>query len=167
MTSSYIDAIEQSLLASGLAERDAIRGCNESEIRELEQLFGLTFPRVYREFLQKMGRQAGRLFLGSDVFLGRIRELRQYAEEILKESSTTFRLPVNCHVFLSHQGYVFLYFVADSQDDPAVYRFVEGERAPTRVNSSFSSFLEDSVHDAGWMASERKAYRKRHGLEGD
>ena len=162
--SNRIDGIVQQLIDCELANESEIRGCSEPEIASLENDLNIKFPQSYKDFLSCMGREAGRLFRGSDVFYSRIRELHGYAIELLEESQSQFELPEKAHVFYMHQGYVFLYFVADGKHDPAVFQFIEGDQEAKQIDDSFSEFLKRSVGEAQQMASKLQAYRDQHNL---
>lgn len=165
MNRHFIDQLEKRMIAVGLADPSEIHGCSPQEVDQLEANLHVEFPLVYREFLLRMGRRAGSVFAGTDVFLGRLPELREYANEILNESSSPFNLPVECHVFLVHQGYVFMYFPTSEGEDPPVYRFVPGDQWPKRTDVSFLEFLTTSVEDALFMKTHREEFRRKLGLD--
>lgn len=142
---SIIDSIVKTLFDTGLAKPGGVVGCTPDEIHRLEQKFGVTLPAVYREFLEKMGKNAGMLFRGTNVFYNRLFELRTDSEELLAENQESFHLSEDAFVFLMHQGYEFMYFSTNAGDDPPVFQYVEGMGPPSEVCSSFSAFLVDSV----------------------
>jgi hypothetical protein len=118
-------------------------GLSPEQIDSLETKLGVSFPAAYRAFLQIMGWEVDEALVGSDCNSSYIPRLREWAEELLKESKCDFRLPSNAVVFLMHQGNVFLYFMSDGNDDPAVYRYLEYEQGPTREFEHFSDWLKD------------------------
>ena len=46
-----------------------------------------------------------------------------------------------------HQGYTFLFFDAESQDDPPVWMFTEGDQQPKQIAPSFSEWLFVALED--------------------
>jgi hypothetical protein len=55
-----IENITACLVAKRLASLSETVGCTTDEIEELEHREGVHFPAVYKEFLLRMGRSAGR-----------------------------------------------------------------------------------------------------------
>lgn len=146
------------LAQSDLARADELRGFAEEEIHRAEQLSGLRFPAVYRDFLRTCGKSAGRFFKGSHVAAEtpeRLLEFRDWAEDLLKESSGGLALSSSQFVFLVHQGYEFTFFVADGDDDPAVFEFIEGDRRFSQVSARLSGFFFASI------SLQTKAIRSR------
>ena len=72
----------------------------------------------------------------------RLMELRGWAEELLVESDSKFSLPPECFVFAMHQGYQFMYFLCDGNEDPEVLYYLEGEKEPYLKWQSFSQFTD-------------------------
>jgi hypothetical protein len=65
-------------------------------------------------------------------------DLHRAADTLLREDGQPL-LPKNAFVFLMHQGYHFMYFIADGQsDDPPVYYYLEGELRMVRKFDRFS-----------------------------
>jgi hypothetical protein len=62
-------------------------------------------------------------------------KLREGAEELLEKDDSPFVLPEKAFVFWMHQGYQFAFFVADGDDDPMVYYYMEGKKT-TEVGAS-------------------------------
>jgi hypothetical protein len=116
--------------------------CTEAEVSALEQDVGTRLPAAYRAMLLLMGREPDPSFTGTDLSIRSLRELQPAARELLEENGRPFELPPGAFVFLSHQGYQFMYFVADgASDDPPVYHYLEGSRAPERRTERFSDWL--------------------------
>ncbi|WP_173140072.1 SMI1/KNR4 family protein [Kibdelosporangium persicum] len=112
-----------------------------SEVQEDQELSGL--PGAYVEFLTLMGRRAGKLLVGTDIFYPSIVGIKRDASELLEECGVRDLVPNDALVFAMHQGYQ-VYWMADvSTGDPAVSMYQEGEDGITREWSSFSSFLWD------------------------
>ena len=146
MESAKIQEVVERLVGSGIARPDEIRGCSEAEIHDLERQSGVRFPGEYRAFLSAMGQGAGRFFRGTDMFFAEIPKLRLFADELLDELGNPFQLPGSSFVFSVHQGYQFMYFIADDGiDDPPVYSFMEGDEGPTLRWDHFSGFLMSAI----------------------
>ena len=74
---------------------------------------GVRFPAVFREYLREMAKSPGDLFRGSH--LAGITEFEQFRADalgLLAETDPALTLPPEAVVFLSHQGYTFLYLLA-------------------------------------------------------
>lgn len=116
--------------------------CSEAEVSALERDAGLELPAAYRAMLLLMGRQPDPSFVGTDISIRWLRELQLASRNLLAENGHPFELPTNAFVFLSHQGYQFMYFVADGQTaDPAVYYYLEGDAVPELRAERFSEWL--------------------------
>jgi hypothetical protein len=137
--------IVKMLVDGEVAAPDDFRGCTEAEIQRLETHFDLHLPERYREFLRMMGRGAGEFFIGIDVFYSVLFKLKSWAEELLKECSTDFKLPEDAFVFSMHQGYAFQYFLISEGDDPPIYSYTEGCGVPELIANSFTDYLNDSA----------------------
>jgi hypothetical protein len=142
-------AVEQAIAAlteAGLVNPSALKGCAPQEIAQIEARFNLQLPPIYKEFLARMGKAAGRFLVGSDFLFPAPLHLRDDAEALLQQSGVAFRLDRSDFVFVGHQGYEFIFFnVADSLD-PAVFLLTEDEE-PNRVFSHFSEWLLSCVAD--------------------
>ena len=114
---------------------------------------------MYRAFLLHLGWSAGPLLRGTDVAAAsELVEVLGEAKELLQECRAGFTLPSSAVVFAIHQGYAFLYFLADDSFDVPVHRFVEGQPSPRQVASSLSEFFQAEV-DTVKRAKERLAQR--------
>ena len=129
-----------------LAKIDALgisgEGCSEAEVVALEQAVGLSLPPAFRAYLRRCGKVPDEVFVGSDCRYGHLLHLREYAGRLLQENDRPFKLPKEAFVFLMHQGYQFLYFLADGKSpDPAVHHYLEGEEGPEQMSDSFTAYL--------------------------
>jgi hypothetical protein len=121
-------------------------GYSEAEIAAAENRLGVLFPAVFREYLATFGKAAGDLFCGSD--LAGIADFEQFkidAEELLAESGLNEPLPKNAIVFLFHQGYTFLYFLADGAFDAPVYQYVEGDERAAEIGAGFARVIDSEI----------------------
>ncbi len=147
MNKTLIQELEERLISAGLASTSEIQGCSDAEIKLLESHLKRKLPALYRNFLTGMGKGAGLFFRGTDLFFPALLELRNYAEELLRENDISWKLPEDACVFLMHQGYQFMYFKTTQGDDPPVFHYLEGNEKSEKKWESFSDFLKQSVHD--------------------
>jgi hypothetical protein len=138
----FIINLANSLVSTNVASPSEIKGCTREEVESLERREGIRLPDLYKDFLRVMGKSAGRFLEGTDAFYRHLPHLRNGAEESLRESKSSFRLPQNAFVFVSHQGYVFLFFIASESEDPPVWIYQEGEQSPVEKWPSLSAYLE-------------------------
>ncbi len=81
-------------------------------------------------------------FIGSDCTIRSVPKLREGAEELLERCGSQYTLPKEAVVFLMHQGYYFVYFLAENgTDDPPVFAYQEGDSAPVMKAETFSAWL--------------------------
>jgi len=121
-------------------------GCPRGQIDEIESSLGVRLPSSYRRFLARFGRDDGAsaALRGSDYYLPLLLDLRSGAEELLRESNSSFALHPQDFVFWMHQGYQFCFFRADgSNQDPPVFYYFEGWPQPQEKFISVSDWLRD------------------------
>jgi hypothetical protein len=144
---SSMQQLALNIISAGLAHPADIIGCSPDDISTLEGRFGIPLPEIYRDWLRVMGRGAGHYLEGSDAFFPRLLELRDGAEDLLRENRHPFSLPEDAFVFLMHQGYQFLFFRTSPPDpDPQVTLYLEGDDPVHRwdhVSEYFQQVLED------------------------
>lgn len=95
-------------------------------IKKLEEYFEISFPTVYKRFLELMGNGAGEYMMGSSVFYEDIFSLRKWTNELVTENQIQ-DIPISSFVFWMHQGYQSAYFLSNSGEDPPVYYYSEGK----------------------------------------
>ncbi len=115
----------------------------ETELNAAERRFKWRLPAAYRSFLLGGGDDVDSGLHTPRRQLGpaRLAPNREYADFLLKASKADYALRDADVVFLVHEGYQFWFFRCDDGDDPAVYRFSEGEQRPTRVAPSLSAWF--------------------------
>jgi hypothetical protein len=137
---------ERMSYAQKFANVDDIVGCTEQEISEIQQKQGINrLPTVYEEIMKIMGRKAGRFFTSEGFFYQAhiYLNMKDTANDIILRSDSEFKLPLDAFVFLWHPNYIFCYFTTETvQDDPTVYRFVEGDKQPIEIGT-FTKLLEN------------------------
>ncbi|HUY93451.1 MAG TPA: SMI1/KNR4 family protein [Pirellulales bacterium] len=147
MTTSTIRVTFERLRSTGLAAADATRGCTKEEIAEIESTLRVRLPNAYREFLRLCGKQAGEFLLGTDWTFPTILALKESAAALLRECDVPRELSPSAFVFAMHQGYQFLFFDCQSGQDPAVFRFIEGDQSARQVFDSFSNWFRQCAED--------------------
>lgn len=109
-------------------------------LKLLEQKYAIELPTSYTEWFMRGGPHS-RNFIGSDMDLPYLPELNEWAIELLEESGCNYKLPNNSFVFAMHQGYQFMYFICDGNNDPEVWYYLEGDMEPYVEWKSFSDFI--------------------------
>jgi hypothetical protein len=118
-------------------------GYLDSEIVEAEVRLNVHFPAVFRAYLQHIAKSPGDLFSGSDLAgIGDFTQFRATALDLLAETDPALSLPPNAVVFLSHQGYTFVYILATGGFDGPPMQWIEGERDPTQVAPTFAEMVD-------------------------
>jgi hypothetical protein len=117
-------------------------GASELDVAAVEGRLGGEFPSAYREYLLWMGSDRDGLLRGTDCFLGNVESNEQGFADLLQENEFP-PLQYRPVVFFLHQGYIACWFrMGDTEEDPMVFSFSEGEReAGIRMLGSFSKWL--------------------------
>lgn len=105
-----------------------IMGSSLTEIEKLEKEMQLEFPRAFREYLMCFGGDEGgeySLFSGSDPGLCFVKFATEVLLETLNEENQTPLEDTPLICFFSHQGYNFLYFHVNGDDNPMCYNYKE------------------------------------------
>ena len=133
----------QSEAEAYLGTLTTFEGYEENTVAAAEARLGVAFPKVFRAYLLGMGRKRGQLFCGSDV--AALEELERYKDDamvLLRESGVDVSLPAAAVVFLAHQGYTFLFLIADGTMDAPTWQYVEGDAQPRIIAESFADLLD-------------------------
>ena len=123
-----------------------LRGCTDAEIETVQGLAVGALPADYVEWLRLAGHAAGDLLVGSDLTLEHLPRLQVGARMLLAQDGGP-ELPSDAFVFLGHQGYAYLWFHTAPGAELGVYRYVESDRAFSRVSEDFRTWLEGAVRD--------------------
>ncbi|MEO6175600.1 MAG: SMI1/KNR4 family protein [Flavobacterium circumlabens] len=122
-----------------------IEGLDNEKIRAIEKYYDVCLPLDYKLFLEKMGKTGDKFLRGEDCFYDRILELREYANDLLADDNSQFKLKKEHFVFYSHQGYIFAFFDTSIEENPPIYYYFEGDLEPKIKYDSLSSFLEEKL----------------------
>jgi hypothetical protein len=141
MWSRYFDRFARRLVRARLAGRHEILGCTIEEVEQIQQAQHVELPPIYKEFLFRMGRGAGRLAQGTSYYYPELLDLKKFAFNLLSQSGSKYSLADNAFVFSMHQGYQFEFFHAGI-DDPAVYIYDERMDVPEQSFDHYSKYLD-------------------------
>lgn len=161
MAVPFIQYFSKKLIDNGLVHDEAcMEACTCAEITELEQVLNITFPSVYRAYLEVMGRQAGDFLRGEEHSYPDLLTLKEEAQEIFAESEIAYRLSPTDFVFWMSQGTQFAFFDTSVGDDPPVFHYREYTAAPTKRHDHLSQFWDymlDAQLEMRKEASELRA----------
>ncbi|MFJ2839509.1 SMI1/KNR4 family protein [Nocardia sp. NPDC087230] len=155
-SSRDMESFGRDLIESGFATSDSIIGCDSAEIAQVYSLApeGFPIPDEYHAFLAQMGKQAGTLFRGTDLFFPRMLDAREAAEEISGEGPTL----ENHFFFGHHQGYKVYFFRRGSG---AVYLYNECAPEDHKLADGFIEFLRQSWRIQQKIRESTEAMRAR------
>ena len=112
-------------------------------LESFERKYEIKLPQLYKAWFYKGGPQS-ESFIGTDADESYLPQLRGWATELLNDCHVNFELPSNAFVFAMHQGYEFMYFLCDGNDDPEVWYYFEGESEPYIKWKSLSDLLQNT-----------------------
>ncbi len=146
MEQAIVSTVEK-LVQAGVVERSQAAGCSLEEMAQIENDFGVTLPRSYKEFLRLLGRSSGDFLHGTTFNYPGVIQLREMAIELLESCGSEFSLAPSDFVFLGHQGYQFMFFDTAVSDDPPVIYYIDQESAPKQIFESFSAWFSVCADD--------------------
>ena len=129
-------------------------GCSKAEIQEAMQAQEVKrLPKVYREFLETMGKQAGYLGLlwRSGIYY-KCNHILYMKRDLRRQMKASFNLSMPDDIFVFYQdiGDTFLFFYTDNEDDdPPVYLFNDDESYFRLVSESLSEFFLEYAENYG------------------
>lgn len=124
------------------ALRGGIVGLSDDEIEAVRVDQGVTqLPARYIEFLRLMGRKAGSILVGTDIFYPDTLGLKPDGKQLLEENGLAVLISENSVVFAMHQGYQVYWMTSDGFGDPPVFMYQEGDETVSSTWPSFSAFL--------------------------
>ena len=123
-----------------------IVGLSEQEIESVRTAHGVAaLPAYYKEFLRRMGKSAGALWMGTDAFYPELLEVRSWIVEILAENGVYQLMGEDAVAIATHQGYQAYWLESSVGDDPPAVTYVEGDREIRKRWNSFSDLLCDEL----------------------
>lgn len=136
------------LLSYSYIATQSVKGCTSMEIAEIERQANAPFslPAEYKNFLQTMGKGAGKLFQGTGIYYPDCLDFQRTASTLLKVNELP-PLPQRAFAFSIHQGYLLYFFYLDEGNDPPVYLYMEGQSANSfeKVNEKFSDYIKEAI----------------------
>jgi|GEM_PF-2911904 len=151
----------QQLIEQEYRRLTTFTGFPETEVAAAEVRLGIRFPAVFRQYLLEMAKSPGNLFRGSDLAgPNEFERFRADALELFAETDPALSLPHEAVVFLFHQGYTFVYLLADGQFDGPPMQWTETECAPQQVASTFAEMVDAELQ---LMEHNNRAFRERGG----
>jgi hypothetical protein len=108
-----------------------------------------------------MARSPDDLFRGSDLAgIAEFEQFRADAQRLLAETDPALSLPPEAVVFLSHQGYTFVYLLAVGGFDSAPMQWSEAEREPRQVAATFAEMVDAELR---LMEENNRRFREQGG----
>ena len=133
----------QHLIDEHQRQQTTFSGWTEREVANCEAELGVSFPLVFRQYLLEMGKSPGDLFKGSErAGIDEFDKFRSFAMRLLNRLDPQLRLPRDAVVFLTHQGYTFLYLIASDGFDGPVMQWMELEREPETIAPTFANLVD-------------------------
>ena len=127
-------------------EGSEIRGCSAQEITRIENRFQLKLPETYKLFLKAMGKGTGEFLTDCSVTYPFIICWHDTAERLFKEQDLKFQS--SAFVFLERNAEQVLFFdTADGNDDPPIFRYLEGDAEPVEVCKSFTEWFNTTCRE--------------------
>jgi hypothetical protein len=150
-----VDECLDLLVELGLGRVEELLGATHEDLALVAHRYP-SMPAAYRRYLERAGRGAGHFLQGSNLRLPEIVEYRDALAEMVTSSTTDWSLAASDIVFLSHQGYTFL-FLGRDDDDPPVLSYCEGDARPKVVSNRFTDWLCAAIReDAAGQDPRRK-----------
>lgn len=140
-----IDRLADRLVANGVATEFV--GCTREDIARVEADAGVAAPSAYVAFLERMGREAGEFYRGSEMFGPWLGRLTGSGRELVEEEESELRLPDDAVVFCMHQGYQFLFIRSGEGADPPVYWYLEDSGRFEKKADRLTDFLIEVADD--------------------
>ncbi|RYJ14857.1 SMI1/KNR4 family protein [Halogeometricum borinquense] len=132
------------LVEHGYGPKEEIQGCTEEEIRELESEFNISLPEAYKSCMRHIGKHTNGFLRGSEFTYPYMKDLREYAVDMIERQDVEFEFEDTDFVFMGHQGYSFFYFNTQNGSNPPVYLFMSPDE-PNKEADSFSEWLFDEI----------------------
>ena len=128
-------------------DRDAIVGCTETEVDEVEATCGRPLPLGYKQWLREAGRQVGPPRI-DDHFRRAYRlypdviEVRNHIVDFMEDVRKSDELLSTAFPFYSWEGYrICLLDLSGSYEDPPVLQLDEAPGLPLQAFHSLSRFI--------------------------
>ncbi|MEV0675509.1 SMI1/KNR4 family protein [Actinosynnema sp. NPDC050436] len=134
-----------------LAYEHQVVGCTEAEVAEvLKSARNFPLPAEYPEFLRRMGREAGRLLIGTDLHYPEVLDIPADAIAFAAEDAPQLD-PAGKHFFAAHQGYQFYFFTREHPG--TVFLYTEGDDEPVVSADTFLGWLWNHAESEATISS--------------
>jgi hypothetical protein len=138
--------------------REPIFGCEPRHINRLQNYFGVTLPKVYRDFLCVFGRDTGDILGHMTVAYPWIVKFHHRAVSMFEDENIP--LPNNRFVFGFEDSHLWFFDIASGVEDPPVSLLTEGEGI-RQVAETFTEWLNVVIGAAIAGGIQMKSYDKR------
>ncbi len=138
--------------------REPIFGCEPRHINRLQNYFGVTLPKVYRDFMCSFGRDTGDILSHMIVCYPWIVKFHHQAVDMFKDEDIP--LPDNRFVFGLEDSHLWFFDTSSGVDDPPVSLLTEGEGI-RQVAETFTEWLNVVIGAAIAGGIQMKSYDER------
>lgn len=135
---SFIETFAEYLILFGEADEDSIKGASLKEINKLESNLNIKLPEIYKQFLIKMGKKAGRYGRGEYMFINSLEQIQTNANNLLEDDKSELFPLTNNFTFFMHEDYDFLFFPLNQGDNPPIYRYLDKNIYNDEIKTNFS-----------------------------
>jgi hypothetical protein len=115
-----------------------------NELKKIENNYNFNLPKVYKQFYLKCGKSIPTNLIGTDL-VNEYKGLNEWANELLEEDKSEFKIEKDDFVFMMHQGYLFWFFKVNGKENPMVYGYYEGSLKPDK-KSPLNEFLKEYMN---------------------
>ena len=137
-----VEDVLNELLAVGAVPSGRFIGCTVAEIDHLMKDQGVSaLPSSYRRFLERAGRDAGPIFVGSEISYPGLLGIKRASENLLTENFADWALKQSDFVIQMHQGYQ-IFWIDTAVAEPEVWMYTEGDTGPTAFLVEFIDYLK-------------------------
>lgn len=123
-----LSAIQQTTIKYIRESESNFIGLTNTQIEDLEKTYQLSFPKAYRQFLQRFAAGPLKVY-DYQTYGGKgIAEAQEVSKGILSLDGTP--MPEQYFAFSQWQGYQFYYFINSGKDNPDTFLYLEGGADP-------------------------------------
>ncbi|MCE6995050.1 SMI1/KNR4 family protein [Saccharothrix sp. S26] len=148
-----VEEFATALVEMKLAYPHQLRGCGEDDVAQVvESANGFPLPEHYLAFLRRLGREAGRLLLGTTFFYPDVLRVPAATAEFIADAAPDLRTEGR-FFFAMHQGYQFYFFDRDHPGE--VFLYTEGDEEPVVVGATLIEYLWREAEGASAVSGLR------------
>jgi hypothetical protein len=143
-----VDLVIDNLVSDGVVAPRHLKSCTRAEIEPVRVDQDLPLlPPEFVPYLERMGRRAGHVLVGSSAFHPDILRVKQASGELLEESGVQLTLGPEALVVAMHQGYQFFWIPSVLATESEVLMFQEGDQGPRRSWPNFAEYLNTMAQE--------------------